>query len=46
MCEFEICACRWHSMKISNAFVDILDETFPIQEEQDLLDQIRDEGGL
>lgn len=46
MCESETCACRWHSMKIHNDFVDILEEVFSLQEEQDLLDRIRNEGGL
>lgn len=44
MCEkSETCPCLWHSMKINNDFVDILDQTFSHEEEEEIVNRLRQE---
>jgi len=36
MCEYEICPCRFHSIKIKNEFFDIFERVFTPQEELEI----------
>ncbi len=45
MCGSETCPCKWHSMKISNDFVDILNMTISLEEEQEIIERINQSEG-